>query len=395
MLTKDDMFKEMHKLSMDINNKNGGVDNFLKKIKTCFDEYPHLIIYGAGSGGYGILDFIKSDIPEYVLNIKGFLDINADNKPEFLKFPVYTPDDKRLSDDFRAKTLVIFGLDLQDKEYLELELELNKLGYKNFINGIYEIGLFPFWPYKNEYIGNIALKKCLPNEINDVLTAFELMSDNHSLNIFFKTFRAHALDDWKLPKQSNGMTQYIDVEVPFRYKYRNFVDCGAFTGDTFKDLIKHHSIDNYIGLEPVIENFSKLSSNCDIYHDKVGKIILFPLGVSNTNGFLQFNSQEDLGSSRVDKKGKISIQVVRLDDLLKNYNNLMIKMDIEGSEIEALNGARRIITETQPDLAISIYHRISDLWRIPLILKNWVPSYQFYLRNHGCCTAETVLYCHT
>jgi len=70
----------------------------------------------------------------------------------------------------------------------------------------------------------------------------------------------------------------------------------------------------------------------------------------------------------------------------------MIKMDIEGAEINALKGAKHIIQYTMPDLAICVYHKISDLWRIPNMLKQWVPEYKFYMRNHKERTLETVLY---
>ena len=90
--------------------------------------------------------------------------------------------------------------------------------------------------------------------------------------------------------------------------------------------------------------------------------------------------------------GRKIIQTVKLDDILKGYSDLVIKMDIEGAELNALYGARRIITETKPELLISVYHKISDLWRIPLLLKKWVPQYRFYLRSYASATIDTVLH---
>lgn len=70
----------------------------------------------------------------------------------------------------------------------------------------------------------------------------------------------------------------------------------------------------------------------------------------------------------------------------------LIKMDIEGAEQEALLGAKRIISEYQPKLAICIYHRIEDLWEIPLLIKELNPEYHLYIRNYEDRLDEIVCY---
>jgi uncharacterized protein YqjF (DUF2071 family) len=69
-----------------------------------------------------------------------------------------------------------------------------------------------------------------------------------------------------------------------------------------------------------------------------------------------------------------------------------IKMNIEGAEIDALKGAARTIRRWQPKLAISAYHRPSDLWRIPRLVRWLSESYGLYLRQHDGGVIETVLY---
>jgi hypothetical protein len=68
-------------------------------------------------------------------------------------------------------------------------------------------------------------------------------------------------------------------------------------------------------------------------------------------------------------------------------------MDIEGAELEALVGARKTIVERLPHLAISIYHKPEDLWELGLwIHRACGENYNYYIRNYGHQTFDTVLY---
>jgi len=303
-----------------------------------------------------------------------------------LGFPVYKPDDKQLDSNFRKNALVILSLLLlSQKGYDDIEKYLRLLGYTRFVNANYMFGMGVI---DHEETIN---RKIFAEEANDILLAFDLMTDKHSEDVFLEIFRAHAEIKYDIPEQSQNMTQYVDVDIPFRYKYHSFVDVGAFTGDTLENLVKYHELKQYIAFEPDMDSYAKLSSTVERLCKNVNKVVLLPMGLSDDHKFLRFTAL-GTGSSRIDESGEQIIQTVRLDDLLKGYDGLTLKMDIEGAEISALNGAKKIITGTKPDLAICVYHRISDLWRIPLMLKEWVSEYSFYLRSHCSGTFETVLY---
>jgi len=341
------------------------------------------MIYGAGNMGRNCIDFINSS-GKY--NINCFLDRNARQNQKCMDYPVYRPDDERLSVDLRKSATVVLALFMDNKGYNDLQDNLRSLGYSNFVNATFQLGL------NLKFEGSaLANRGVFAKEASEIEKAFNLMTDEHSQQVFFSIFYAHAKINYNLPTQSPGMTQYFDVNVPFRNKYNSFVDCGAYTGDTLIDLAKHHKVENYFGFEPDVGNFEKLSQQTDALNS-VNRAVLFPMGVSDENKFLRFCRTAGGASSRIDETGDDIIQISRLDDLLKGYGDLMIKMDVEGAEIAALNGAKKIITDTKPDLAICIYHKVSDLWQIPLILKEWVPQYSFYMRNHCPNTMETVLY---
>lgn len=69
-----------------------------------------------------------------------------------------------------------------------------------------------------------------------------------------------------------------------------------------------------------------------------------------------------------------------------------IKMDIEGSELDALRGAEASIRRFKPKLAISIYHRVEDPITIPLWIRDLGLGYRQYIDHYTIHHEETVLY---
>ena len=69
-----------------------------------------------------------------------------------------------------------------------------------------------------------------------------------------------------------------------------------------------------------------------------------------------------------------------------------LKMDIEGSELGALQGGEKALRRWRPKLAISLYHRPEDLFSIPLWLSALDCGYRFFLDHYSIHHEETVLY---
>ena len=86
------------------------------------------------------------------------------------------------------------------------------------------------------------------------------------------------------------------------------------------------------------------------------------------------------------------MECVRLDDALAGAEVSFIKMDVEGAELDALEGARAIITSQRPVLALSAYHRQDHLWRIPQMIRGMSDDYHLVLRAHRLDGWETVCY---
>lgn len=175
------------------------------------------------------------------------------------------------------------------------------------------------------------------------------------------------------------------------------VDCGAFIGDTLDvfaqisdgDWEKYYCFEAdkkvYKDLQTVLEN--KKYKNVETYN----------IGCWNEKGIVYFNEQGS-GASTICKKGgpssnAVEIAVNTLDNVLNKKKVTFIKMDIEGAEQCALEGAKRIIREQQPLLAICIYHSLNDFIKIPQILYNCSENYRIYIRHYRKLTdSEIVCY---
>lgn len=86
------------------------------------------------------------------------------------------------------------------------------------------------------------------------------------------------------------------------------------------------------------------------------------------------------------------IQAVKLDDYTEGLTVGFIKMDIEGAEMEALQGARDTIRRDKPLMALSAYHRRGDVLAIMSYLHQIVPEYRFWIRHYGPLAYDSVLY---
>ena len=96
----------------------------------------------------------------------------------------------------------------------------------------------------------------------------------------------------------------------------------------------------------------------------------------------------------ISPNGGLDVDCFSLDDLFAQHNlsPTYIKMDIEGAELDALRGAENTIREQAPILAVCIYHRHDDLWRIPGYIHSLCTDYSFFLYPHEVEGWELVCY---
>lgn len=184
--------------------------------------------------------------------------------------------------------------------------------------------------------------------------------------------------------------QYFDFMN--KYKKGTFVDAGCFncyTSIRFVEACKGNYT-KIIAFEPDKRCFEKCKSVANGNNIRDFKLINAGLWNQKIQG--TFYSEESNGGSRITEKGDCLVELVALDDILKDEYVSFIKMDVEGSELNALIGASNIIKRNKPLCAISVYHKTGDIAIIAAYLKKLVPEYNFAVRHYTTTPHETVIY---
>ena len=187
--------------------------------------------------------------------------------------------------------------------------------------------------------------------------------------------------------------QYFDLPYLKREDEEIFVDGGCYDGSTtkyfhdwagknFKKSIAFECDKRSI---PVVRNNMK-----DLERD--GKFFLIEKGLYSQKSELHFVESTLPTSSYINNSGHVKVSVDSLDNVLEGEKITFIKLDVQGAELEALKGARETICQYHPKLAISLYHKDTDLYEIPLWFMEATQGYKFYIRHYNTDECETVLY---
>ena len=162
--------------------------------------------------------------------------------------------------------------------------------------------------------------------------------------------------------------------------YRTYIDLGAYNGDTIKKYLDIcPNISEIVAFEPDKRNFKKLYNYCEELTSI--KTTLLNCAAYSCDTTLEFSASGNRNSSSASKGSfqhkTVEIEAKALDSVCKKAD--FIKYDVEGMEYEALLGSKELITQSKPDLLVSMYHKSEDLFMLPFILKEINPDYSLYL----------------
>lgn len=196
---------------------------------------------------------------------------------------------------------------------------------------------------------------------------------------------------------SNGK-QYFDMFSSDNGEV--FIDAGAFDGKTVLEFVEwtQGNFGKIIAIEPSGMRCTDIRKLCqdkditpvDVREGAVWSKDEFLFFYENGTGSVVNN--EESRNSVIGMTAKNKVKGITIDSIVGEDKVTYIKMDIEGSELMALEGARETIIKNKPKLAISIYHKPWDIIDIPLYILSLVPEYRFSIRHYTFNMHETVLY---
>lgn len=233
------------------------------------------------------------------------------------------------------------------------------------------------------------------DNISNYEKVYHLLSNETSKAVYLNVLMYRLTHNREYCYRAYSMEPHYNI-MRFRGHNSNnvYVDCGAYIGDSFLEYCRYNDQPKTAYLfEPDEESIKKMQANIEPYC-KETKIQIIDKGVYKKTGNLFLTQGKGVSSYLTESpsQNSIKVEVTSIDDAI-NEEVSIIKMDIEGSEKDAIIGAKKHIMETYPRLAISIYHYINDLWEIPLMINHLFPKYTNYeLRHHSVFFDETVLY---
>jgi FkbM family methyltransferase len=354
-----------------------------KREVQAFDDLvkPHgssLVLFGAGNLGRKALARLREDGLEPV----AFSDNNPalwDKSIDGLQ--VLSPEVVAARFAQQAAFVVTIWRPGIGHRFADTQRQLRDLGCRKVVSFV-----SLFWKYPETFLPACCFD--LPHKISAnaeaVRGAFALWADNESRSTYVTQLKWRMQPDFDELPLAVAKEQYFPDNLFGLTADDLFVDCGAFDGDTVRSYLRHRkdSFRGIVAIEPDPANFQRLQAFVGTLPSPVqAKIRLLQLAVGEREEKVGFSATGTV-SSIVTTESELQVRSMPLDAILSDLRPTYIKMDIEGSELAALAGARALISQDHPILAICVYYRQDHLWRVPLFVESIRSDYRFFLRPH-------------
>ena len=325
-------------------------------------------------------------IPELKKTIKRIIGYNPINEKYLIKgenfVNPYLKELQRISDNLNKTDfeLLISLVAYRILGYKKVKLSRNNSKYWEAINSANKLG---------DCEDTID-----PNFMHFILTKMNLNPIGFDIQFYFSGYGVAV--DFMIEQYAYKLKgiNVIDAE-----EGDTVLDLGACWGDTAL-YFSHKVGDNgkVYSFEFIPENINIFNINIDLNPNLASRIQLIPNPVSNTSE--QLIHYKDIGpSSRVELQGfegqTGTALTISIDDFVSS-NSIdkvdFIKMDIEGAEPKALEGAIETIKKFRPKLAIAIYHSMDDFVTIPNWILNLNLDYEIFIGHYTIHAEETICF---
>lgn len=385
--------KSVQELFYEFDQKQKNIEISIKKMKSDLGRFTGgIVLYGAGSAGIAFL-YVLRDIG---IEPKYFADGSDVKWGSFVEgLEVIAPQDiiRRAGDN----TLVIVTINTDGKRYCKsfdealrtgehtgVHQKLREFGCRHLIDYTFFRRCHALFDGDRYNLPSCSDVYQMSSHRGDIEKVYQMLADDLSREVFLKILEFRMLDDSLAIPTMTQEKQYFEDDFLKKRPDEVFVDCGAFNGISLQTFLgeNDNTFQGYYGFEPDGSNFKRLEDYvAGMPEDIRKKINLIKAGVYSHDRGVNLYSLNGPGSFVADI-GKERISTVTIDETLGGVRATYIKMNIEGSEIEALKGAEQTICRYKPRLAVAGYHKTWDFWEIPLIIKQYRDDYKLYLRSY-------------
>lgn len=235
-----------------------------------------------------------------------------------------------------------------------------------------------------------------PNFLDWKLCKFDLKSIGYNINLFFEPASVYiefVLKPYEYNK--NGVIIKCNEKD-------TVIDAGGCWGDTALNFASEVGDNGKVySFEFIPGNVSIMKKNFSLNSELKKRIEIVEHPVWNESDVKMYCNDFGPAStiqSAYSAEHNIEVSAITIDDfvLRKNIQKIdFIKMDIEGAETFALQGAMETIKKFKPKLAICVYHSLTDFFEIPKLIDDLNLGYKFYLDHFTHGGGETILYAKT
>ncbi|MGN0444028.1 MAG: FkbM family methyltransferase [Acutalibacteraceae bacterium] len=317
-----------------------------------------IILYGMGNGADMIIDALESFSISFtdIFASDNFVRGHSFHGVRVKKFS----EIKELYDDF----IILVTFAVHDKNTMDYIRQLSR-----------EYTLFsPTVPVADNGLFTLDYIREHEKEFDE---AYEMLADEKSKNDFIDilSFKVSGKIEYLFHCQSEKEELYRTV-FPLS-ENETIVDLGAYDGDTIREFLSYTGgkYEKIYAFEPDPKNFIKLKNKTQ----GLENIEIFNIGAWDKKETLFFEKKAGRNSRRGESGTAQEFDAV---DNVINEKVTFIKMDIEGSESRALDGAKGMIEKYKPKLYVCAYHRKEDMFHLPLKIKSFCPGYKIYFRHH-------------
>ena len=188
----------------------------------------------------------------------------------------------------------------------------------------------------------------------------------------------------------------IKIFCELSKQYNNFIDVGSYSGIYSIINLRINPKSRAFIFEPNPDMIENIKNNLKINNIET-RAELFNVALSNIDGKQNFALKKDRTSSCLISENEaldsiekiIEIQVNKFDELNSKFEAEIVKIDVEGNELNTVIGMERFLTKNSPILIVECLSFIKFL-DFKNFIKNLGYSKIFYISNRGIINTENI-----